>query len=513
MAEQSYNLKYTGKEIDDLLDKANNMDSSAQVPVGGTSGQVLTKKSGTDFDAEWKTPGVALPTGGTAEQILTKNSATDGDASWKDAPIALPAGGDSGQVLTKNSSTSGDASWKTPATPSNPLPTGGTTGQVLAKSSNTDFDVTWADQTGGGGGSGDSDVVIAVYENNTLSKTYDELLAAINANKIVYVMSPGNTYTRYYSYQYTGNTGSGYGLVFTAPPKTSRSPYSIHIPFFAVESDNTITKNLSFTAGTLPAGGTTGQILRKKSRTNYETEWVDADISLLASANAGAHNAISRGKFLGNSVTEAQYVAISAGTFDDLYIGDYWTIGGVNYRIAAFDYYLNSGDTACTTHHVVLVPDTCLYNAPINGTNTTYGGYVGSAMYKSHLEQAKTTIKNAFSGHVLKHRIYLTNAVANGRSSGGAWCDSEVDLMCEQMVYGSGIFSPVSDGSNVPANYRVDKSQLPLFQHEPSRICNRAIWWFRDVITASSFAFVGIGNASYSDASNSLGVRPAFCIY
>ena len=65
--------------------------------------------------------------------------------------------------------------------------------------------------------------------------------------------------------------------------------------------------------------------------------------------------------------------------------------------------------------------------------NTTAGGYVGSDMYKSNLEQAKTTIKSAFSGHVLKHRIYLTNAVANGRASGGAWCDSEVDLMCEQI--------------------------------------------------------------------------------
>lgn len=202
---------------------------------------------------------------------------------------------------------------------------------------------------------------------------------------------------------------------------------------------------------------------------------------------------------------------------------EYWTIGGVNYRIAAFDYYLNSGDTNCTTHHVVIVPDTCLYNAQMHNTssggwesgaaNTTAGGYVGSDMYKSNLEQAKTTIKSAFSGHVLKHRIYLTNAVANGRASDGAWCDSEVDLMCEQMVYGSGIFSPVSDGSNVPANYRVEKSQLPLFQHEPSRICNRATWWLRDVITASYFALVDDnGLADYGSASNSRGVRPAFCI-
>lgn len=85
--------------------------------------------------------------------------------------------------------------------------------------------------------------------------------------------------------------------------------------------------------------------------------------------------------------------------------------------------------------------------------------------------------------------------------------------MCEQMVYGSGIFSPVSDGSNVPANYRVEKSQLPLFQHEPSRICNRATWWLRDVITASYFADVYYnGNAGCDSASISNGVRPAFCI-
>ena len=234
----------------------------------------------------------------------------------------------------------------------------------------------------------------------------------------------------------------------------------------------------------------------------------------LTSANAGAHNAIYRGKFLGTSATEAQYAAIAAGTFDDLYIGDYWTIDGVNYRLGAFNYFLHTGVTECTTNHVVVVPDTSLYNAAMNSTNTTTGGYVGSDMYKSNLEQAKTTIKSAFNGHVLKHRIYLTNAVANGRASGGAWCDSEVDLMCEQMVYGSGIFSPVSDGSNVPANYRVEKSQLPLFQHEPSRICNRVTWWLRDVITASNFAVVGSGgDVNYYDASYSIGVRPIFCIY
>lgn len=242
-------------------------------------------------------------------------------------------------------------------------------------------------------------------------------------------------------------------------------------------------------------------------------EPVNTKVAPLLFNNAGAHNAIYRGKNLGTSVTAAQYAAISAGTFEDLYIGDYWVINGVNWRIAAFDYYLNCGDTSCTKHHVVIVPDTCLYNHVMNDTNITTGGYVGSKMYTEGLEQAKTTIKAAFSGHVLSHRVYLTNAVSDGHPSAGAWCDSEVDLMNEQMVYGGAIFMPIANGSTVYTNHRVEKSQLPLFAHEPSRICNRATWWLRDVVTASSFARVfNDGSARYNGASFSFGVRPAFCI-
>lgn len=259
-----------------------------------------------------------------------------------------------------------------------------------------------------------------------------------------------------------------------------------------------------------------GAGLKKMTFANFKAKTVEGTedkIAPLLFNNAGAHNAIYRGKSLGTSVTTAQYSAISAGTFEDMYIGDYWTINDVVYRIAAFDYYLHCGDTECTKHHVVLVPDTCLYNHVMNDTNTTTGAYVNSKMYTEGLSQAKTTIKAAFSGHVLSKRIYLSNAVSNGRASAGAWCDSEVDLMCEHMVYGNGVFSPVSDGTTIPNNYRVEKSQLPLFQHEPSRICNRATWWLRDVISASVFAnVITLGDADCSRASYSYGVRPAFAI-
>lgn len=251
----------------------------------------------------------------------------------------------------------------------------------------------------------------------------------------------------------------------------------------------------------------------KKDLKEY-MEGVNTILAQLTYDNAGAHNSIYRGKNLGTTVTEEQWEAISSGTFTDLYIGDYWVIGGVNWRIAAFDYYLNCGDTSFTKHHAVIVPDTCLYSAQMNTTNVTTGAYKGSAMYTANLTQAKSTINSAFgSSHVLSHRIYLSNATSNGRASAGEWTDSTVDLMCEHMVYGSGIFSPVSDGSNVPNNYRVEKGQLPLFALEPSRICNRDTWWLRDVITAAAFAGVhSYGAAGYYYASDSRGVRPAFCI-
>lgn len=230
--------------------------------------------------------------------------------------------------------------------------------------------------------------------------------------------------------------------------------------------------------------------------------------------NAGGHNSIFRGKNLGSSVSPSQWSAIQSASFDDIFVGDYWVIGGVNWRIAALDYFYNTGDTALTKHHAVIVPDTQLYTANMNDTNTTEGAYVNSKMRTENLEQAKTTIKNTFgASHVLSHRLYLSNATKNGMASAGGWYDADVEIMTEHMVYGNGVFSPVSDGSSIPNNYRVEKSQLPLFTFSPNLILNRQWYWLRDVISSAYFAFVsGDGAASYYPASGVAGVRPYFLI-
>ena len=237
---------------------------------------------------------------------------------------------------------------------------------------------------------------------------------------------------------------------------------------------------------------------------------IDSVRNVLADG-AAAHNCIYRGKNLGTSVTAAQYAAISSGKFTDLYIGDYWVINGVIYRIAAFDYYYNCGDTNFTKHHVVLVPDTSLYKAQMNTSNVTTGGYTGSAMYKSNLAQAKTTIKAAFgSAHVLTKRELLTNAVNGNTPSGWAWFDSDVELMNEVQVYGS-----VAWGAHDGNGYNVASGdgQFPLFMFDRTKLHNREDYWLRDVASATAFSYVDAGgNAGTGDASYSFGVRPAFCI-
>ena len=214
---------------------------------------------------------------------------------------------------------------------------------------------------------------------------------------------------------------------------------------------------------------------------------------------------------MGSALTADQSAAIVAGTFDDLYIGDYWTIGGVTYRIAGFDLFYGYGDTSLTKHTVTVVPDTNLYSAQMNSTNTTDGGYVGSAMRTANLKNAKTTIAAAFgSDHIVTRRTLLCNAQSSGNASGWAWCDSQVELMNECQVYGSMIWgNSAHNGYNAGCDY----SRYPLFTLAPQYICSNNWYWLRDIGSATAFCNVSsIGHCNNFSASGSGGVRPAFQI-
>lgn len=275
--------------------------------------------------------------------------------------------------------------------------------------------------------------------------------------------------------------------------------------------------------------------------------------SALAGADAGdvlndilpktaqAHNNFYRGKDLTAYYNNGGFSkAVAAGTFDDIFLGDYITkeitvdgtsIGQEWHLIADLDYELYAGDGMLTTHHAAVVPQDVLnVNTRMCATNDTTGGYVASEMWNTTIPKYVTAIQNAFgSGHVLKHRELLTNAISAsapagggagwvGSSSGWAWYDVYVNLMNENMVYGGRVW-----GSAYDTGERT--SQLALFRHNPSaRIAgyrgnrtDRKWYWLTAVASASRFArcdnggYAGCNDASYRDTWS--GIRPFFLLY
>lgn len=258
---------------------------------------------------------------------------------------------------------------------------------------------------------------------------------------------------------------------------------------------------------------------------NGETKKVVIDdlLKVIVPKNAGTHNGIYRGK----DITDLFYDGtlsqqIAAGTFDDVFIGDY-IIGKVSkrkYLVADINYRLNMGDTECKTPHILMIPERIMGTAKMNDTNITTGAYVGSKMYIEYLMPFKEVIYNDFeSEHIVSHRNLFANATTNGYESAGGWFHSDIELMNEIMVYGSNIFHNIQNGANLAYNYTMDKQQLSLFRLKPDLTVarndagERYWYWLRDVVSASNFAGVGNnGNASGNGASYSGGVRPAFLI-
>ena len=240
--------------------------------------------------------------------------------------------------------------------------------------------------------------------------------------------------------------------------------------------------------------------------------------------SAAAHNGIYRGKNITNLFYDGTLSEqIAAGTFDDIFIGDF-IVGKVSnrkYIVADLNYRLHCGDTECTTPHILMVPERIMGTAKMNDTNITTGAYVGSKMYTEYLTPFKTIIQNDFeNAHILAHKNLFANAVTNGYESAGGWFDSSIELMNETMVYGCNIFKNITNDTNIPYNYTIDKSQLSLFRLKPEAIValndagQRYWYWLRDVVSSSDFAYVhDYGYATHGNASSASGVRPAFLIY
>ena len=220
---------------------------------------------------------------------------------------------------------------------------------------------------------------------------------------------------------------------------------------------------------------------------------------VLLQPGAATHNAIYRGKYLGDTVTAEQAAAIADGSFEDLFIGDYWTMGGVNYRIADFDYWYRTGFPEASRvkkHHAVIVPDTSIATEQMNGSNTTSGGYRNS-LTKSKMNDTISALPPEIRSRLLVHNALLD----------GTWTETSVDLMNEIMVYGCYI---LADNSNKQTS---ENRQLSLFQMSPQARYAGGNYWLRNYANATEFTLVSYyGDASKDAATSTYGIRPVFAI-
>lgn len=282
-------------------------------------------------------------------------------------------------------------------------------------------------------------------------------------------------------------------------------------------------------------------------------------------------NGMFRGKDLTNVYTVDEiYQKVSSGTFDDLYLGDYFTksittdiytkftgsafVEGTTYytrtgtlnnwvyaetedtsydssktyytkttktenvslMIAHFNYYYNIGDTAFTNPHIILTNRNYGFatTSKMNPTNTTVGGYYNSEMHQTTLPCYAKSLKTALNNHLLSHKTLLSNAInastpsmagagLTGASSGWAWYDTELQLMTEQQLFGSGIWT--SSAYDVGC----DGEKLAVFNFVNGVQNGRSSFWLRSVASSARFAdcyYTGL--AHYYGASTAYYVRP-----
>ena len=172
------------------------------------------------------------------EQIITLASDSDRFS------ILAPVNGVFYFVVETNSLWKYDQGWKMICSAQSAIPTGGSNGQILKKKSDSDYDVEWQDDTGGSVGvEYDAEKQAIVFENGGGEGTIDpeQIKQAVNG---YLEENPVSGMTTEQEQQLNQNTQDVADLKSTINQKG------------------------------LPEGGTTGQVLTKKSDADYDAEWV-----------------------------------------------------------------------------------------------------------------------------------------------------------------------------------------------------------------------------------------------
>lgn len=250
-----------------------------------------------------------------------------------------------------------------------------------------------------------------------------------------------------------------------------------------------------------------------------QLQGLDAPYAIVGQSadKATAHCSIFRGKNLGTSISAEQQAAIADGSFTDIWVGDYWEIDGVKWRVVDLDYFynVNAGDGFITHHHAVLMPDCPIavcrnydwreIQTPAQVGPTGYavsGGQIWSCLTSSAETYQPAYVYHyaLISGEKLTVRDYIVNRFGDllnaftvyehTASYSKAWKTTYVALPNEIILTGRHHFT--MDGYR---RYLSDGKQMALFRVAPrfmeaeprTFIANKGVSGYEASITTSIY--------------------------
>lgn len=208
--------------------------------------------------------------------------------------------------------------------------------------------------------------------------------------------------------------------------------------------------------------------------------------------NLSHKRSIVRGQSLGTTFTTAQRNAIKDGSFDGLFLGDYWTFNNTIWRIVDFDYWYDKNRfgplapgqnhppgtvTRIKQHHVVIVPDTVRnfqsnYRPFTSARSAANCGHWNSDNYKAKMLAIENVARGFFGPSTagLVSREYKWTEKYHGVRNAmlGVPKTTFLSPINEQQLYGNRNFElPMSKNDVVQfALYRHDQRNIWMGQKQ-----------------------------------------------
>lgn len=164
-----------------------------------------------------------------------------------------------------------------------------------------------------------------------------------------------------------------------------------------------------------------------------------------------------RGKHLGNEVTPLQRARIRNGTFEDLFIGDHWTIDNIDCVILDFDYYMDATEsqsnltlddsivtqtTPVQKHHITLEARNHPFYTKYDDYSTIDGGYANSFVKQKIEDYFNPLFETLFEGYIQPVCLPLSNYVtSSGEITSVRYTQVKAVLPTTKMLFGSNMGS------------------------------------------------------------------------